>query len=168
MDKKELLEKIYDKYQMEIARRDRLESKSIGYYTISGIFFAAFLVIEPLLFSKGLLIIFNGKQMLSIINYILVISYIVLFIISIIKLHNNYKPKTRPEFDPIDSWDILVSKSEEESTELIKNKLVEIIALYDEINKALVKRLFLVNQLCIASAIIIVSIFIVLLTTYYI
>lgn len=168
MDKKELLEKLYDKYQMEIARKDRLEMKSLGYYTIIGIFFAAFLVIEPLLFGRGLLIKFSGKEILSIINFILIISYIALFVISIIKLHNNYKPKIRPEFDPIENWDTLVSKGEEESIELIKKELVKIIAYYEEKSGVFVKRLVLVNVLCIVNALIVVSIFIVLAASYYI
>ena len=121
MKKKELLEKIYDKYQMEIARKDRIESKSIGYYTIVGIFFAAFLIIETLLFEKGILVKFSSMEILAIINYSLVILYLAIFLISIIKLHSNYKPKLRPEFDPIDNWDVLISKDDDESVDIIKN-----------------------------------------------
>jgi hypothetical protein len=168
VDKKELLEKLYDKYQMEIARKDRIESKSIGYYTIIGIFFAAFLVIEPLLFSRNILVKFSLTEVLAIINYFLIISYIIIFLIAIIKLHNNYKPKIRPEFDPIENWDTLIIKDDDESTELIKNELIKIIKYYEEKNAIFVKRLSFVNLLCIINAIIIVAIFVVLVTTYLI
>ena len=42
MNKTYLLEKIYDKYQMEISRKGRLEGKIIGYYTILGFFLRLF------------------------------------------------------------------------------------------------------------------------------
>lgn len=166
MDKKELLEKLYDKYQMEIARKDRIESKSIGYYTIIGIFFAAFLVIEPLLFTRNILVKFSLTEVLGIINYLLIVSYLIIFITAIIKLHNNYKPKIRPEFDPIENWDTLITKDYDESIELIKNELIKIIKYYEEKNEGFVKRLSFVNLLCIISAVIIVAIFVVLVTTY--
>ena len=166
MDKKELLEKLYDKYQMEIARKDRIESKSIGYYTIIGIFFAAFLVIEPLLFTRNILVKFSLTEVLGIINYLLIVSYLIIFITAIIKLHNNYKPKIRPEFDPIENWDTLITKDYNESIELIKNELIKIIKYYEEKNEGFVKRLSFVNLLCIISAVIIVAIFVVLVTTY--
>jgi len=95
-------------------------------------------------------------------------SYIIIFILAIIKLHNNYKPKIRPEFDPIDNWDTLIAKNDDESTELIKNELIKIIKYYEEKNAVFVKRLTFVNLLCIINAIIIVAIFVVLVTTYLI
>jgi hypothetical protein len=171
MDKKELLEKIYDKYQMEIARKDRLESKTIGYYTIIGIFFAAFLVVEPILFEKGLIIKFSPKDILSIINYLLIIIYLISFIFSIFVLHQNYKPKIRNEFDPVSNWDLLVNNdkdNEEAEIEGIKTNLVEIIQSQNDVNMKMAVQLNLVNKLCIINALIIVLVFVVLLTTYII
>lgn len=169
MWKKELLDKIYDKYQMELSRRDRLDSKSIGYYTILGIFIAAFLVVEPLLFNQGLLIKFSIKEILSVINMILVLVFITLFICSIFILHNNYKPKVRTEFDPIANWDALVNQNNEDIViESLKKSLVEIIAEYEKENEIKAKKLNIINMFCILCGIIIVVIFVVLITTYYI
>lgn len=169
MWKKEMLEKIYEKYQMELSRRDRLDSKSIGYYTILGIFFAAFLVVEPLLFTQGLLLKFSVKELLSMFNFVLMLFFIGIFIVSIFVLHNNYKPKNRPEFDPIENWNVLVSQENEDLViESIKENLVQIIEEYERENQKTANKLNIINKFCIASGLIIVLIFVVLVTTYYV
>jgi len=169
MWKKELLDKIYDKYQMELSRRDRLDSKSIGYYTILGIFFAAFLVVEPLLFNQGLLIKFSIKEVLSVLNILLVLVYIIIFIASIFILHDNYKPKTRIEFDPIANWDILVNQENQDTViDSLKKNLVDIIKEYEKDNEKKARKLRIINMFCIISGMIIMSIFVVLVTTYFI
>jgi len=169
MWEKELLKKIYDKYKMELLRRDRLDSKSIGYYTILGIFFAAFLVVEPLLFSQGILAKFSVNEILSIFNAFLVIIFIIIFISSIFVLHNNYKPKKRTEFDPIENWDVLVNQENEDIIiESIKKNLVQIIGEYEKENYRTALKLNVINKFCIASGIIIVLIFVVLVATYYV
>jgi len=169
MWKKELLDKIYDKYQMELSRRDRLDSKSIGYYTILGIFFAAFLVVEPLLFNQGLLIKFSIKEILSVLNIILVLVYIIIFITSIIILHDNYKPKTRTEFDPIANWDALINQENQDIViDSLKKNLVDIIEEYEKDNEKKARKLRIINMFCIISGMIIMSIFVVLVTTYFI
>lgn len=116
-----LLEKIYDKYKMEISRKGRLESKTIGYYTILGIFFAAFFVIEPLVLEKELFILFSSKQILAIINYLSMFVFLVLFLMSIVILHKNYKPIARAEFDPISNWDTLAPLENEKFIESLKH-----------------------------------------------
>lgn len=168
MEKSYLLEKVYDKYQMEIARKDRLESKAIGYYTITGIFFAGFLVVEPILFNSGMLLKFSFKEILGIINYGLIVGYIVSFGISIVLLHNSYKPKLRPEFDPIENWDVLASKDEDEAITIVRDELVGIIKHYEEKNGQIVNKLMHINRLCIVSAGFIVAIFIVLILSYFV
>jgi hypothetical protein len=163
MDKKYILDKIYDKYKMEISRKDRLEAKSLGYYTIIGIFFAAFSVIEPLLFSKGVLIKFDVFEIISIINYILIFLFLLIFISSIIILHNNYKPKNRQEFDPINNWSLLTSEPEEKTIEIIKKELEKIINNYEVNNKKIADSLMKINILCVINAFIIVMIFVFLI-----
>jgi amino acid transporter len=169
MDKNNLLEKIYDKYQMEINRKDRLEGKAIGYYTIIGIFFAGFLVVEPIILGNSkLLFIPSFKELLAIINYILVLIYFVLFIYSIITLHNCYKPKTRPEFDPIANWEKLIAEDENRSNEMVKNELIKIIRIYEDKNYDTVKKLARINTVCIICALLMLAIFIILILSYYI
>lgn len=169
MWKKELLDKIYDKYQMELSRRDRLDSKSIGYYTILGIFFAAFLVVEPLLFNQGILVKFSINEILSIINILSVLAFISLFLISIFILHNSYKQKSRTEFDPVANWDALVSQDNEDIIiESLKKNLTEIIIEYESENEVKAHKLNLINMFCIICGIIIVVTFVALIATYYI
>jgi hypothetical protein len=164
--KEYLLEKIYDKYKMEISRKERLESKANGYYTITGISFAAFLVIEPLLFSRGYLILFSGKEVFSILNYIFLITYMVVFIVSIIRLHNSYKPRLRGEFDPIENWNLLITRDETSFVESIKKNLIDVIESYLTMNDRTYKSLKLVSFLCLLNMFLIVAIFIVLIIGY--
>jgi hypothetical protein len=169
MDTNYLLEKVYDKYQMEIGRKDRLEGKAIGYYTIIGIFFAGFLVIEPILLGNNkLLFVPTLKEFLAILNYLLIIAYIGLFIFSIITLHNCYKPKSRPEFDPINNWDKLLIADDKTSIEMAKKELIKIIQFYEEKNSEIVKKLIKMNLICIINAALILIIFIILVLSYYI
>jgi hypothetical protein len=164
--KEYLLEKIYDKYKMEISRKARLESKAIGYYTVTGISFAAFLIIEPLLFSGGYLILFSAKEVFSILNYIFLFTYIVVFIVSIIRLHNSYKPKLREEFDPIENWELLLTQDETGFIESIKKNLTVVIKDYLEMNERTYKSLKLVNLLCLLNMFLVVAILIVLIISY--
>lgn len=147
-----LLEKIYDKYKMEISRKGRLESKTIGYYTILGIFFAAFLVIEQLVVEKELFILFSSKQILAIINYLSMFVFLVLFLMSIVILHKNYKPIARAEFDPISNWDTLAPLENEKFIESLKHELIENIENVERQNERIAKRLSLVNMLCVINA----------------
>lgn len=147
-----LLEKIYDKYKMEISRKGRLESKTIGYYTILGIFFAAFFVIEPLVLEKELFILFSSKQILAIINYLSMFVFLVLFLMSIVILHKNYKPIARAEFDPISNWDTLAPLENEKFIESLKHELIENIEIVERQNERIAKRLSLVNMLCVINA----------------
>lgn len=168
MDEKELLDKLYDKYQMEISRKDRIESKSIGYYTIIGIFLAAFLVIEPILLEKGLLMRFELKDFLATFNCIIVFLFILLFIISIVILHKNYKPKKRKEFDPIENWDILKSASKQDSLNAIKEELIQIVKDYEKQNEIFSSRLIVVNRFCLIMAFLIIISFFSLIALFYI
>jgi hypothetical protein len=161
-----LLEKMYDKYQMEISRKDRLESKAIGYYTIIGISFAAFLVVEPLLFERGFLLKFSFKEILSIINFLFCLCYLFVFIFLVIRLHNSYKPKKRPEFDPIDAYQKLLEQNEGDFVTPIKDKLESIISEYETKNKKVAETLGIVNHLCIANMLLVVAIFAILFLSY--
>lgn len=154
-----LLEKIYDKYQMEISRKGRLEGKIIGYYTILGVFFAAFFVIEPLVLEKELFILFSLKEILSIINYLSMLAFLVLFLVSIVILHKNYKPVSRPEFDPIGNWDTLISFENEKFIETVKHELIENIEDVERQNEKIAKNLSLLNVLCGINAGIVMIIF---------
>jgi hypothetical protein len=166
--KDNLLEKIYDKYKMEIARKDRLESKAIGYYTIVGISFAAFLVVEPLLFGRGYLLKFTFSEVLVFFNYLIIATYLLLFIMLIINLHRTYKPKIRPEFDPIVNWDTLVELQDDAYTETIKTELIKIIGMYVKSNGEMADRIQLVNNFCLINMLLIVAIFIILIISYFV
>lgn len=158
-NKSYLLEKIYDKYKMEISRKGRLESKTICYYTILGIFFAAFLVIEPFLLEKKLFILFSSKEILAIINYLSMFTFLVLFLVSIAILHKNYKPISRPEFDPIGNWDTLSSLDNEKFIDALKHELIDNIEDVEQHNKGVAERLKFVNRLCVINVVAIMVIF---------
>jgi hypothetical protein len=166
MKKEYLLEKIYDKYKMEIARKDRLESKAIGYYTIVGISFAAFLVVEPLLFSRGYFIKFSFSEILAFLNYLIIATYLLFFIILVINLHKSYKPKIRPEFDPIVNWDTLIKLQDNTCIESIKIELAKIIKMYVENNNRMANRIQFVNNICLVNMMLIVAIFFILIISY--
>lgn len=53
----------------------KIGSKIIGYYTILGVFFAAFFVIEPLVLEKELFILLSSKEILAIINYLSMFAF---------------------------------------------------------------------------------------------
>ncbi|MCL2295077.1 MAG: hypothetical protein FWC36_09475 [Spirochaetes bacterium] len=162
-----ILEKIYDKYKMEISRKDRLESKAIGYYMVTGISLAAFLVVELSLLSRGMVIKFSLEEILSIINFILCLCYLLIFIFLIVTLHNSYKPKSRPEFDPIDAYQKLKSINEDDFVTYIKEKLVEVIDEYERNNENIAKKLQMANNFCLANMFLIVAIFVILFLDYF-
>jgi hypothetical protein len=166
--KEYLLEKIYDKYKMEIARKDRLESKAIGYYTIVGISFAAFLVVEPFLFSRGYLIKFTFFEILAFLNYLIIATYLLFFIILVINLHKSYMPKIRAEFDPITNWDTLIELQDETFIESLKVELVKIINMHAKNNGRMANRIQFVNNFCLMNMLLIIAIFIILIITYFV
>ncbi len=163
-----LLEKIYDKYKMEIARKDRLESKAIGYYTVIGISFAAFLVVEPILFDRGYLPKLAIKDILAILNLLITIAYLAFFIFLITKLHQSYTPKIRAEFESIRNWDVLIGLQDESYIESIKNNLIEIIKEYEESNSKMANRIQVINNLCFINMLLVVAVLIILAITYFV
>ena len=167
-NKNYLLEKIYDKYKMEIARKDRLESKAIGYYTITGISFAAFLVIVPFLFEKGHFPILTIRELLGVLFLFVIAVYLVLFVIQIVNLHGCYKPKVRSEFQPIQNWDDLIKLQNESYIESIKVNLVEIIKQYEKTNSAMAERISRINNLCFVNMLLVLAVFIILVATYFV
>ena len=64
---------LFDSYNKELERKDRIESKALGFYTVVGIFFAAFIVLEPLLIT-------NIASCLSCHFIFIIINYFLVFI----------------------------------------------------------------------------------------
>ncbi len=164
--KEYLLEKIYDKYNMEIARKDRLESKAIGYYTVVGISFAAFLVVEPILLAQESLSKFSINDILVILNLLIIIIYLVVFALLVAKLHQSYMPKTREVFEPIKNWDTLVESQYESYIESIKINLKDIIEKNEKSNDKIAKNIKSINNLCLANMLLVVVAFIILFITH--
>jgi len=160
LDKKYLLEKVFDNYDAEISRKDRLQSKVIGYYTILGIYFAAFLVIEPLFFERHFVVNLSLWDVLSVVNIILCIVFLVLMCYSIYGMHKCYKIQYRKAFDPVGEWDKLVNMKDAEARENIKNFLFNTIREYNNSNDEIVKVLKNTDTRVIICSVIVVLSFI--------
>ena len=92
-------------------------------------------------------------------------AYLVLFLVSIVILHKNYKPLSRPEFDPIGNWDTLSSLENEKFIETVKQELIENIEDVERQNEKIAKGLSLVNVLCVISVGTVMVIFFVYVTS---
>jgi hypothetical protein len=168
IDKIFLLEQIYNTYQYETDRKGKLDSKAIGYYTIMGIFFAGFLVVEPILFDKGLLLVVSMKDVLVVINYLAILVFLGLFIWTVVLLHKDYVPKGRDVFAPEDNWEYLLNLSKENAILSMRDNLtahIKLLAKGNDKNADMLKR---INILCIINAIIVVVVFIMLLGSNFI
>lgn len=78
---------------------------------------------------------------------------------SIVILHKNYKPISRPEFDPIENWNTLSSLENEKFIETLKHELIENIENVERQNESIAKRFRLVNALCVTNAATVMTIF---------
>jgi hypothetical protein len=86
----------------------------------------------------------------------------------IFKLHNSYKPKKRPEFDPIENWNILIKQNDATFFISIRDELKKVIEEYLQSNKKIADRLQLSNNLCLINMLIVVCIFLIWVTNYFI
>ena len=131
-------------YDKEISRKGRLEAKTTGYFSLLGIFFAAFLVIEPKLIER----IIDVCLCLHNFNNLLVVLYFAFFIITFILLKDAYKPKARKEIKISKVWNELLECPYENICESIKEQLSHLNESFYQQNEKLAKKLDIVN-ICI-------------------
>jgi hypothetical protein len=166
---KYLLEKVFETYKMELGRKDRLESKMLGYCTVGGIYLTAFLVIETILLDKGYMIKFPlTREVLSFGNVVLCISFVISFGITIFNFLKCYKIKQRNTFDPVGEWDKLEGLQDKELIEAIRNLLFKIVPAFYETNEKNADALESVNKITIFNSIIVGLSFVLLLLHYII
>ncbi len=161
MLKNYLIEKTYDMYKLEISRREKLENKAVGYFTIYGILLTAFLVIVLAAINGFWITDVSIKGIMSFLILVLSECFIILFVVSVFYLHKVYSPKKRPEFDAISNYDTLVGKIERKAFDEIRKNLIEIIKYYGESNELIANKLIMINFLAIISTYIIISIFVI-------
>ena len=152
-----LLDKLFDEYKAENARKDTLESKALGFYTIIGIILADVIALQ----------IAFKKIKIKILNNINIFILILLGIIYTIFIINNfilYKPKKRQNFSLSgENWNIYLKIGEESTSNTNpNNKLDEFIKSFkDNItgiindnkqkNDILVKKIKAQSLLCFLS-----------------
>lgn len=154
-----LMDCLFREYERESGRKARLDSKIAGYFTALGIFFAAFLIIEPLLvetFKDN-----NACVCLWVLNILLIVSYIVVFYIAFFSLKENYSPKNRNEFDIINEWDSLLEESYNTTCERIKSSLSTLCDDFYKMNDATADKLKLINKLIGIQSILIIALFVI-------
>ncbi|WP_018527756.1 hypothetical protein [Alkalispirochaeta alkalica] len=147
------------KYSEEISRKDRIEAKAIGYYTVLGITLAAFLVIYPFWLEKQFRWSCDIHGILSAIMIVLLVGFLTVLTIAFINIHNVYKPKNRAEITPEQYWNEANSEiSEKTYLETVYNHVVETTQKNEEINNQLVLKAVTINNLILTLMIISVSI----------
>ena len=156
-----LMDCMFRTYEREFSRKGRLDAKAAGYFSVLGIFFAAFLVIEPRLIE----IFLERKicQCLYVINLICVFAYIILFFLSFTLLKEVYGVKGRAEAKIIEVWTEYFKHPFDEVCERIKET---INPLYKELlsdNEEYAKKLKTVQSYFLSQSIIIIFLFIILL-----
>ncbi len=141
----------------ELSRKGRLDAKAAGYFSVLGVFFAAFLVIEPKLFEVFEII--DKCICLYLTNFILVIIYIIFLFIIFIFLKLAYKPKSREEPLILQTWEVLLKERYGNVCESIKKPLFK---LYEEIfqdNEDIAKNLNTAQMFLLLQAVIITLLF---------
>ena len=157
-----LMDCIFREYERESGRKARLDSKIAGYFTALGIFFAAFLIIEPLLVETFK--VNNACGCLWVLNIFLVASYIVVFYITFFSLKENYSPKNRNEFDIINKWDSLVEDSYYTTCKRIKRSLSTLCDDFYKRNDATADKLKQINKMIGVQSLLIMGLFIIFIT----
>ncbi len=102
-----LMDKLYDEYKEETARKEKLESKALGFYTILGIILADIIALQ---------IAFKSceNELLSKINIGILIILGIIYLIFIILNFISYKPKKRQNLSLLISqnWNAYVKITE--------------------------------------------------------
>ena len=143
-------------YDKEVSRKGRLEAKTTGYFSVLGIFFAAFLVIEPKLIEK----IIDVCLCLYNLNNLLVVLYLAFFIITFILLKDAYRPKARKEIKISKVWNELLECPYENICESIKEQLSPLNESFFQQNEKLAKKLDIANICIMIQGAIITALFI--------
>lgn len=156
-----LMDCLFREYEREFSRKGRLDSKAAGFFSVLGLFFAAFLVIEP----KLIEIFLERKicQCLYVINLICVFAYIILFFLSFISLKEVYGVKERTEAKIIEVWDEYFKHPFDEVCESIKETINPLCNELLSGNEEYAKKLKTVQSYFLSQSIIIFVLFIMFL-----
>lgn len=139
---------LIQKYSEELTRKDRIESKAIGYYTVLGISFTAFLVIVPFWLDKLLTFSCTIQGSISYSFLLLSGSYIIVLFFAFISIHGIYKPKNRAEITPIAYWKNEISgKNKSDFLDEVYDHIVTTVQMNETSNNEMVALLERVNNL---------------------
>ncbi len=112
-----LLERLNDDYKSELARKDILESKALGYFTILGIILANIIAIQIAFFSYK-----SMNSGIKAINFIILIACSIFLLFFIINGFLCYRISNRKVFSVVGkNWNEIIDTSKE-SIEMSNNK----------------------------------------------
>jgi len=143
--KKYLLEFVYSEYISEINRKYLIENKVLGYYTILGISFTAFIVSFLNIFTKNFYFEHTLNGYMNAICLVISISYLFFISIILIFLNRSFRPKDTLHHDVKNYWNELQFASDNLVYDSLYKNIIDCLDFNREENQKTVDYLKMVN-----------------------
>jgi hypothetical protein len=147
--KKYLLEYVYNEYSYEIERKYLVENKALGYYTILGISFAAFIASFIYIISNDYVIGLSLNGFLNAICIPMSIIYVFFMLLIVFLLKRAFRPKDTEHYTIEEFWNKLQEHEDNLVYDSIYENLKKCLDFNREENKKIVKCLQLTDFLMV-------------------
>ena len=132
-----LIGKIFDEHNQELQRKESLEAKALGYYTMLGIFFAGFIIV----FIEFVKIFTYINQISQGIFVFFAFMFMATFTIITQKLGGCYKPKDKEVFNIRENYFELMKYNEDIIANVLIDNFANIIPKNIKLNDSIVNSL---------------------------